>query len=299
MRRATHLARVTYLTPIAAAAFLAALVAMPLIASAEGITWVDKLDKAFEDAAKEDKIILVDFMADWCAPCKRMDREVYTEAAVITALKDVICVKIDVDHAPDLQGRYFIKLLPTVLFFNADGIVLTKAKSAGDGFVNSSSLIDANNYAPRRRDEFKRTRDDYTAKIDAEKDDTKKATLMAGLAKEYWKNSGYKNAIKYAKLAVETDGKGDKAGVRGAMVSIVVQAHYYMTEYDTCIELAKKYLEQFSSDGSAGDWVLHQAKAMVQSGKKGDAKTLLQAALKTYKGTKYESSLSKLLQQID
>ena len=59
--------------------------------------------------------VLVDFYADWCAPCKML-------APILKEVKDemgekVRIVKIDVDKNEKLARRYLVKGVPTMILF--------------------------------------------------------------------------------------------------------------------------------------------------------------------------------------
>jgi len=69
----------------------------------------------FRRIINSDKPVLVDFYADWCAPCK-------TLAPILKEVKDelgdiVRIVKIDVDKNEKLARRYQVKGIPTMLLF--------------------------------------------------------------------------------------------------------------------------------------------------------------------------------------
>lgn len=59
-------------------------------------------------------VVLVDFYADWCGPC-RMTAPIIDELA--KELVDVKFVKINVDENQDLVGQYSIFSIPTFLIF--------------------------------------------------------------------------------------------------------------------------------------------------------------------------------------
>ncbi len=58
--------------------------------------------------------VLVDFYADWCGPCKML-APVLNDLAKETS--DAKIVKVNVDQAPELAGRYGISAIPTLLVF--------------------------------------------------------------------------------------------------------------------------------------------------------------------------------------
>lgn len=72
------------------------------------------------------KPVMIDFFADWCAPCKELDAHTFTDAAVIKATKDFVKLKVDLTKAdsPDAQAMvnaYGIQGVPTVVFLDPDG----------------------------------------------------------------------------------------------------------------------------------------------------------------------------------
>ncbi len=89
------------------------------------LEWRHDEKVAFADAKAEDKGVLIDFGASWCAPCKIIEK-VFGEKAVFTALNnDFIPLKFDVSDGTDtdeaLQKRYQATTLPAVLFLDSDG----------------------------------------------------------------------------------------------------------------------------------------------------------------------------------
>lgn len=75
-------------------------------------------------AKANNKILMVDFMASWCGPCKMMDAEVFHSAKFKEVSKDFVLVKVDVDVQTDVRDKYGITAMPTVKFIRGDGSVL-------------------------------------------------------------------------------------------------------------------------------------------------------------------------------
>jgi len=75
-------------------------------------------DSSFEiDVLKSDKPVLVDFWAEWCAPCRMLAPTVDAVAEKYSASARV--VKLNVDDNPAISQRYGIKGIPTLILFKA------------------------------------------------------------------------------------------------------------------------------------------------------------------------------------
>jgi thioredoxin 1 len=74
-------------------------------------------DDAFEQQVlQSDKPVLVDFWAEWCAPCKALSP---TIDALATAYKDKVLVgKLDTDANPQTSSKHGISAIPTVILFH-------------------------------------------------------------------------------------------------------------------------------------------------------------------------------------
>ncbi|HYM19697.1 MAG TPA: thioredoxin family protein [Candidatus Kapabacteria bacterium] len=80
--------------------------------------------EALKLAAKQNKIVMVDYYTSWCGWCKRLDRDVYSQDNVGGfADSNIISIKLDAENGEgvELARSARIQGYPTVIFYNANG----------------------------------------------------------------------------------------------------------------------------------------------------------------------------------
>lgn len=87
----------------------------------------EKKKPVFSEIIREETPVLVDFYADWCAPCKMMN-------PVLKKLKkrmgsSLNIIKIDVDKNPKAAARYNVRGVPTLILFRKGKILWQQAGS--------------------------------------------------------------------------------------------------------------------------------------------------------------------------
>ncbi len=81
----------------------------------------------FDELLQDSKLVIVDFWATWCGPC-RMISPILDE--VEEEMPDKITVvKVNVDDADEIAGRFRIMSIPTLLYFK-DGQMVDKTVGA-------------------------------------------------------------------------------------------------------------------------------------------------------------------------
>ena len=81
-------------------------------------------------------VVLVDFWAPWCPPCRRQGPIVDEVGEKVKAYAKVI--KLNVDEEPDVASKYGIKSIPTLIIFK-DGEIQKQFQ----GLTDASTLIAA------------------------------------------------------------------------------------------------------------------------------------------------------------
>ncbi len=62
--------------------------------------------EALAQAKKENKPIVLDFYASWCAPCMKMLKETFPDPKVAKLLSQCVFVKVDTDKHPELAKSF-------------------------------------------------------------------------------------------------------------------------------------------------------------------------------------------------
>lgn len=78
------------------------------------------------EVLKSDKVVLLDFFAQWCGPCKMIAPTLEEIAAENEHIK--VC-KIDVDEAPDLARQFKVTSIPLLVVMK-NGQILEQALGA-------------------------------------------------------------------------------------------------------------------------------------------------------------------------
>lgn len=76
---------------------------------------------ALAKARESNRLVFVDFFAEWCAPCKVLEADIFPEPKVQKAMEAYVFVKVDTDEFPAAGEHFDVAAMPTLLALDGAG----------------------------------------------------------------------------------------------------------------------------------------------------------------------------------
>jgi len=93
----------------------------------EGILWQTNFEQAMQQARQENKPVLVHFSADFCGPCKLIEKEVFPDSEIIQNInQNFIPVKIDTEKDQATTKKFGVTGIPADIFVSPNGEVISQ-----------------------------------------------------------------------------------------------------------------------------------------------------------------------------
>lgn len=115
------------------------------LVAAEGgplIAWQPYSEPALATATEAGRPVLIDFQAEWCLPCRKMEQTTFRDPAVVRASRDFATLIADVtandDASEALMRRYSVPGVPTYVLLGPDG----RERARFSGFVEPDVLLE-------------------------------------------------------------------------------------------------------------------------------------------------------------
>jgi thiol:disulfide interchange protein len=95
------------------------------VSARAAVEWQRNYKAALQKAKSENKLVMLDIYAEWCGPCKILDKNTFSNKDVEARLsKEFVAVKIDLDRSPEareLAKKFSVDAIPHIVFLDADG----------------------------------------------------------------------------------------------------------------------------------------------------------------------------------
>lgn len=90
------------------------------------ISWQNYSETLVAQARVEGRPVLIDFFADWCIPCKQIDKTLFSEPAVVAKAEQFTALKADLtknnsEQVKSLRKKFNVHGVPTVILLDSDG----------------------------------------------------------------------------------------------------------------------------------------------------------------------------------
>ncbi len=107
------------------------------------IDWHQYSGESVAELVTDEKPVFIDFYADWCAPCKELEKKTFPDPQIVEIAKNFTMVKVDCT-APNAKIRAFMNKfhvtgMPTLVFIDAKGNEITNLREIG--FMKPAELL--------------------------------------------------------------------------------------------------------------------------------------------------------------
>src|SRR6185369_7586363 len=109
------------------------------------IAWQPYTEQALAQAQKDGRGVIIDTFADWCIPCKELDKLTFTDSTVKLEAERFVTLKLDLtssdpnSEAGRARKRFGIRGVPTVIFLDSTGRELADLRL--EGFEKPSAFL--------------------------------------------------------------------------------------------------------------------------------------------------------------
>lgn len=206
------------------------------------VKWVDESDAAYRRAKEQGKPLLLEVWAGWCPPCRKMDREVWTDKRIVEAASKFVCVSLDIARRDIAEvetlvfgthGRYKVHALPTVFILDPWREVIL----VSEGYIYPKELLAILNEIPADYNPVRPAREALIA-------NRNNSRALEQVGELYERSHGYGIANRYYREALTMSGAKESDRLREDLTFGVAMNEIRRADWGA----ARKWLTQFRDE---------------------------------------------------
>ena len=97
---------------------------------------IDLTGDAFEETITGNDIVIIDYWAEWCGPCKSFG-PIFESVSDKEEFSDIVFAKVNTEKEQELAAHFQIRSIPTLMVFREQVVLF-----ANPGMLNESQLIE-------------------------------------------------------------------------------------------------------------------------------------------------------------
>jgi len=210
-----------------------ALLSVLVAGAAGGVRFETNFAEAMKKASASNKPVMVDFWAEWCGWCHRLEKTTYLDPTVTKLSQDFVAVKVDTEGKPsevEVALRFDVTSLPTILFITPDGRQILRV----NGFQGPGKF-------PRTLERAKDMAGKLMAYEAALGRDNKDSVALAALGTHLFEQESFDEAKELLLKAARYDAR-DLPATRRQTRMLLAIIHHYDHRYDEAETLLKEAL---------------------------------------------------------
>lgn len=108
------------------------------------IVWQSYDPVVLDRAKQEGRPIILEFYADWCVPCKELERFTFSDQRVIKSTEDFVRLRVDLsnydsEESVNIRRQFNVTGVPEIMFFDSQGGEVNAARVIG--FLSANDFL--------------------------------------------------------------------------------------------------------------------------------------------------------------
>jgi thiol-disulfide isomerase/thioredoxin len=263
------------------------LLLLSMQAAAADLHWYSALEEASSAAIKVNKPMFLDFWADWCDPCKQMEKDLYRNEAFAKAADGFVLVRINFDKKTAPARKYNVEGLPTVVFTDSYGSEFIRHR----GFLDVKPFIELMKALPSYVARF-----NAFSKILAQ--DKNNFEALQNMAEHLHDASLFLTSNDYYARALQTSEVKANPALKASIMTEMASNSLSIKDGNGAADTLEKCLKEFPKSDRNAEWTLNLVRAYLLEDKKDKAKKLLDAFILQHQGSAEAEKAKALLNAI-